>query len=783
MDIQRVFLGLLFTVLGLVWFATADATRTDALPESVMRTIQEEPPHVAIRFLEQYVKTHPDVAPAYHELAKLYLAQQTPDSRQHAERAIRQAIRLDPDRVAYQLALGDLFWVQGFWSRAEAQYKKIYEMHPDHAEAAYKVGYMTFRNSLKYEGMVHAESGVVMDWSHYASSGREQAINFLEKSIELDARFRDAYYQLGFVCLEDDRPKDLIRVSQQLLKQYPEDKDALLFCGLGYKTMNDYERAHEFYTRALAHMSAEERAVMESVDLIVSKKEKQQLALGEIQTGDGEAHTRFWRARQPLFLTGFNERQIEHYSRIAYANLRFSRPSQGIQGWQTDMGKVYIKFGAPVHRSAQRPSMDGGTSTVRPHIERWFYEGYAISFQNWDGLDGWGFAPTEMYATLLGGANIPTGAAMHLSDDPSPREVFQKAPARFIDPYLDQKYSVPHQVAAFREHDSIRIEVSYALPRSELSIFRRRLIRPASPMVEIDPHEVLMLEDGIFLFDTHWEKVQAQQERRHLRLPSPEATPGSPHRRYILSENGRFLFSTNRLYAAPGTYHLIAEARDNTSGTIGTFRTLRDFSFGDQTLSMSDLLVASRIDPLIAFPEGREDLEIIPNPIRTFSQSDFVYVYFEMYNLQRDAFGRTAYEISYQIGRPEAREIDPALFVARRYRDNRPEMAVQAMTGEEAEAAGEVLAARGSVAYRVRYLLPDRSDVLDTGEMQGLERTEEGGTRMVTVEYEGMQPDDFTYLQIDVGQVPPGIHQLTVTVADHHRKERSQRTVLFRLME
>jgi GWxTD domain-containing protein len=52
----------------------------------------------------------------------------------------------------------------------------------------------------------------------------------------------------------------------------------------------------------------------------------------------------FWKKRDPTPSTPENERMNEYYRRIAYANAHFSSFRDG---WETDMGRVYVIFGAP----------------------------------------------------------------------------------------------------------------------------------------------------------------------------------------------------------------------------------------------------------------------------------------------------------------------------------------------------------------------------------------------------------------------------------------------------
>ncbi len=55
----------------------------------------------------------------------------------------------------------------------------------------------------------------------------------------------------------------------------------------------------------------------------------------------------FWRRRDPSPATPVNEFKIEHYRRIGYADLHFSRTREASDGWHTDMGRIYIMYGEP----------------------------------------------------------------------------------------------------------------------------------------------------------------------------------------------------------------------------------------------------------------------------------------------------------------------------------------------------------------------------------------------------------------------------------------------------
>ncbi|MGA9115830.1 MAG: GWxTD domain-containing protein [Bacteroidota bacterium] len=72
----------------------------------------------------------------------------------------------------------------------------------------------------------------------------------------------------------------------------------------------------------------------------------------------------FWRARDPNPGTPRNEKMEEHYARVAYANKHFRHYREG---WRTDMGMVYIVFGAPSNIDRHPFDMD-----AKPY-EVWSY--------------------------------------------------------------------------------------------------------------------------------------------------------------------------------------------------------------------------------------------------------------------------------------------------------------------------------------------------------------------------------------------------------------------------
>ncbi|MDZ7363422.1 MAG: GWxTD domain-containing protein [candidate division KSB1 bacterium] len=55
----------------------------------------------------------------------------------------------------------------------------------------------------------------------------------------------------------------------------------------------------------------------------------------------------FWRQRDPEPAASRNQLREEFYRRVAFAQMRFAVAGSGKAGWETDRGRIYIKYGPP----------------------------------------------------------------------------------------------------------------------------------------------------------------------------------------------------------------------------------------------------------------------------------------------------------------------------------------------------------------------------------------------------------------------------------------------------
>ncbi len=86
------------------------------------------------------------------------------------------------------------------------------------------------------------------------------------------------------------------------------------------------------------------RWLSEDVVYIISEKERKEFLALQTDSERDAFIEKFWAIRDPDPSTEENEYRAEHYKRIRYANEKFH---DGVPGWKTDRGRIYIMHGPP----------------------------------------------------------------------------------------------------------------------------------------------------------------------------------------------------------------------------------------------------------------------------------------------------------------------------------------------------------------------------------------------------------------------------------------------------
>ncbi len=382
----------------------------------------------------------------------------------------------------------------------------------------------------------------------------------------------------------------------------------------------------------------------------------------------------FWLRRDPDPYTSVNEYKQEHYRRIAYANDHYFA---GIQGWRTDRGQIYIRFGPPNGLEkypeggtyVRKAEEGGGTTWVHP-FEVWFYRnidgvgtGVEIEFVDVSRTNEYRIAldSDEKDALfLVPGAGLTLAEefglesrldrrrnrylgnpddnlrARRLKDYPLQRlEQFyrlSKAPAlkyKKLEETVESRISYGQIDVALRS-DLVRISDSLSLVPITLFIENKELtFKPLkdSPQLlaaQVDMYGQVQTLGGDLAYNF---------EEGLTRRLSAEGAAASA---------GLSIFQ-KRLPLRPGRYKLSLIVRDTNSGKLATKDHLivvpssqpRELQSSSIVLSRGVADLPPQSTPSDPFVLGR--YKVVPAETERFSpEEQFVQAYFEVYNLEID---------------------------------------------------------------------------------------------------------------------------------------------------
>lgn len=583
--------------------AKRDAYKVAALLASAADTSLSHMKRVSL--MERAVRYDPS-GRAMHALARHYLSRGTVLSRRFARQWVQRAMKREPENAAYVKTYAEIYWQAGSRKEFYVQIRRAIALSPNNVDALYQAGRYAAREMMYNLERETLKSGPErkrrFHYGNYGRGMREQAIGYLTRVLEVDPEHRPARILLGQVYLEGHMADRLVELFEEYAQRHPEDWDAYFFTGLGYQNRKDLDKAFALYSEGLDLMSPLEQQFIRSVVVLTDREALKDG--GELP--DEETLRRFWTGRDPLFLTPGNERMLEHCRRVAYANLRFADPDRGVEGWETDRGQVYIRYGHPDARNIYLDRMN--YVLLR---ERWSYPGFSVTFErlgekNWEVLQ----------------------IAIRGSVRSKYKDLVARIPEYYSDPYWLKRYDAPFEIAQFRgENGKTRVEVYYALAGEHVA---HREVSSGIQAVE--------LKQGLFLFDAGWKEVRKTISPIH-RMPWIEGN----------AVRDGYLFWGERLSMDPGTYHLSVETEDLSRQSLGTFReSLQIGGFGRDRLEISDLLLAQRVVEHDDRPFGRDRYMVLPNPLKQCQRDASMSFYFEVYNLKRDEFGATSYRITYQ---------------------------------------------------------------------------------------------------------------------------------------
>lgn len=620
-----------FLILVVILLSTRVDASVDSLLVAAQDTLLGE--EVRIDLLKAAIKED-ETGRAMHALGRLYMELGGVSKVHSAERWLKRAMDKERNNGTYLASLAEYFWRIGRRTTAIEYARRGVDRDPNNVlplywAARFEMWQMTRTLDTEQVDYNYGDdpqiTQVTFSLERYGIEARDAAIGLLTRAIALDPDYWPTHHLLGLVYFEGRKPLELIGLFEDYLERHPNNTNAHFFLGLGYQSQDNLRQAFAQYQAGLKLMSPKDQQFMMSVFVMADP---------DSTAPNIDAIRKFWTGRDPLYLTEYNERLLEHSRRVAYADLRFGDPLKGISGWYTDKGQAYIRYGHPITvvahpagfatgadlpgfmqdylaRAAQWQSMSKNYSHRQ---ELWRYDGFTLIFENTDTRDYWQYRIGWLDSEV----------------NPLAFDTFVEYKSEhYTDPYKMKRYKAPYQLAQFRgENGKSRVEMYYGLSIDEVT---SKEDRPGLRDVE--------LKQGIFLFDANWDTLKREVVK----------VKKLPFMRYDALQAG-YVFSGDRLELNPGRHYLAAEIQDVSTQSLGTFRDTLDVrAFGGDTLNVSDLLIARRVVERDNRPLGRDRFLVLSNPLKQYERGGQLVVYFEVYNLLRNEFGATHYELTFQV--------------------------------------------------------------------------------------------------------------------------------------
>ena len=515
-------------------------------------------------------------------------------------------------------ALGVLYKKQNILRISRKYFTKALEFDETMVPAMIELGENYYRDMLQYYHR-YTDTEIALSYRGFAMEDYDFAVGYLRKAIRYDPRNKGAAYLLGSLYYETEEYNLMRELFEEMYNFYPQDRDVNLFLGLAHLSLRNYEDAFEYFTNALARLDENEK--------------KKLFSPGYLSRNQGDISTEiqienFWNQRDPMFITEENERLLEHFGRFAYANLRFTAPKLGCEGWQTDRGKTYIRYGKPQYIIEYGKSME--FNAIYPPMQIWIYPRFQLAFSDefWNGL----YQFTEPSPGSISVFKERTNVNYTLVAE----NVFSEISESFDFSLPGGTFTSPYQIKFFRETNKTEGLLYFGVPIQEKLYYPEQELESA----------IFVLNDQKLPDSRFMEKIEL-----HLNDDSLQITDN-------------YVINTLSFHHDAGWVSYSFEIINKTLEKNFVDRSeiiIPDFTV--DSLLISDIIVADQITPVTdAHPWQRNGQYILPNILQVFEKNDTLSVYFEIYNLLPDKNGYVQYRVENAISKKEKAGIFKSIF-------------------------------------------------------------------------------------------------------------------------
>lgn len=295
---------------------------------------------------------------SYYQLAKLLITEKDSKKKNQGYEYASKAYLLEPDNLEIKYLYLDYLEYFGKKSSRMEGYWDIFRKDPLQAMALFKIADIKLAEYEKHRALsVDTERWFLdddvmpFDLTPTVQAELDSAEILYQKGLEIDPKSHYGLFGMARLYQMTTKPEKAIDYLKEILKYYPDDKDAHLQLGVYYYKKKKLDESFREFQNAMPLMSPEEQDdfIYNSVITLLEPKYFEPFRTMNYQQKRNLIE-KWWKASDPLYFSEYNERLMEHYARVGYANLFFSVPNIDVVGWKTDRGQVLIRYGEPARK-------------------------------------------------------------------------------------------------------------------------------------------------------------------------------------------------------------------------------------------------------------------------------------------------------------------------------------------------------------------------------------------------------------------------------------------------
>jgi adenylate cyclase len=252
----------------------------------------------AIDYFQQALAKDPNDAPAYAGLADSYssfafpLGVVTPrEAMPKAKEAAQRALAIDNALGEAHASLAYIaFFYDWDWAAAERGFKRALELNPNNADTHHWYSHFLMGQGRIEESLTQSKRALELSpfdilfnihlgWHYLNARQYDQALDQIEKTVEMDKNFAQTYPWLGLILEQQGRYPEAIAAFQKAIKLFP-----------GGSSIAEAELAH---TYALSGNRAEAQKIIAELQELAKSKYISSYQIAAIYAGLGEKDQAF----------------------------------------------------------------------------------------------------------------------------------------------------------------------------------------------------------------------------------------------------------------------------------------------------------------------------------------------------------------------------------------------------------------------------------------------------------------------------------------------------------